>query len=66
MVSLDLPSLGHTLERSDCWLKFLIYFRVVSNQAFLAYSSNLVTYIKFLGSVMKCDTSYPEYPKLDN
>ena len=25
MVSLDIPSMGHTLERSDCWLNFNIF-----------------------------------------
>ena len=29
-------------------------------------ADNLVTYAKFLGSGMKCDTSNPDYPKVGN
>ena len=50
-----------------CFLiKFLISFKVAFNQAFLTSDGNLVTYEKFLGSGVKCDTYDPDYPKVGN
>ena len=37
-----------------------MYFKVYLNQAFLTSAGNLVTYVKFLGSGMKFDTSEPD------
>ena len=64
MVSLVIPSLGHI----KVWLliKFLISFKVAYSQACLKYYGSLVTSAKFLGSGMKCDTSDPDYPKVNN
>ena len=43
-----------------------MYFKVYLNQAFLTSAGNLVTYVKFLGSGMKFDTSESDSPKLFN
>ena len=47
-------------------ITFLIYFKVDFNPSFLISDINLVTYEKFLGSGMMCDTSKPDYPKMGN
>ena len=47
-------------------IKFLIYFKVDFNQAFLESAGNMVTSEKFLGYGMKCDTYEPVYFKVGN
>ena len=45
---------------------FLISLKVAFNQAFLEPADNIVTYEKFLGYGVKCDTSEPNSKKLGN
>ena len=44
----------------------MIYFKVDFNQYFLAYTGNLVTSAKFLGSRTNYDTSDIDSPKVGN
>ena len=43
-----------------------ISFKVAFKQVFLTSAGNMVTSEKVLGTVMKCDTSDPDYPKVGN
>ena len=61
-VSMDVPYIGHPLERSDCWLDFWYFSKLL----LIKPSVILVTSETFLVSGMKCDTSDPDYPKLVN
>ena len=46
--------------------KFVISLNFSFNLAFLTSDGNLVTSEKFLGSGVKCDTSKPDFPKVEN
>ena len=60
------PSCGYSIMKVWLLMRFFISLRVSFNQGFLIFSDNFVTSAKFLGSVMKWETSEPDSPKLVN
>ena len=60
------PFLGSSIRKDCLFIRFLIYFKVSFNQAFLTSVGNMVTSVKLLGYGMNWDTSETDSPKSGN
>ena len=60
------PFYGSFIRKVWLFIRFLISFKATFNQAFFTSYGILLTFAKFLGSRMNCDTSDPDYPKVGN